>query len=161
MQSLTPNNNNNNNTNNANSNSNNNSNNKQPSTQPIDEWFKLLGDNQIGECLRLYALACNNRLAPYLTQVIQDRSLFDVGEASNAPGKQNQTSSNVSDTMPATPDGTPSKPESVGAYEVSNMISCHSSDYVSRTAVFFLLFRSVVFSQNAFYPFFISFLLFW
>jgi mediator of RNA polymerase II transcription subunit 13 len=86
--------------------------------QPIDEWFKLLGDNQVGECLRLYAQVCNHRLAPYLTQVIQDRSLFDSAEIVSASSKQNQSSSNVSETMPATPDGTPNKPESVGKCEL-------------------------------------------
>ncbi|XP_031788498.1 mediator of RNA polymerase II transcription subunit 13 isoform X4 [Nasonia vitripennis] len=91
----------------------NNVNNKQQQQQQTDEWFKLLGDNHIGECLRLYAQACNQRLAPYLTQVIQDRSLFDLGDMTGSGGKQNQSSSNVTETMPATPDGTPSKPESV------------------------------------------------
>lgn len=91
---------------------------KQQQQQQIDEWFKLLGDNHIGECLRLYAQACNQRLAPYLTQVIQDRSLFDTSDMSGSGGKQNQSSSNVTETMPATPDGTPSKPESVGELKI-------------------------------------------
>ncbi|KAK2588519.1 hypothetical protein KPH14_006300 [Odynerus spinipes] len=86
--------------------------------QPIDEWFKLLGENQIGELLRLYAQVCNHRLAPYLTQVIQDRSLLDPGD-SQLPNKQQQqqqqqqTTVPVTDTMPATPDVMTTKPESV------------------------------------------------
>lgn len=96
----------------------NNVNNKPQQQQQIDEWFKLLGDNHIGECLRLYAQACNQKLAPYLTQVIQDRSLFDLGDMTSSSSKQNQSSSNVTETMPATPDGTPSKPESVGKSKI-------------------------------------------
>ncbi|XP_058807219.1 mediator of RNA polymerase II transcription subunit 13 isoform X2 [Phymastichus coffea] len=78
---------------------------QQQQEQQIDEWFKLLGENQIGEGLRLYAQACNNRLAPYLTQMIQERSLFDIGDS----GICGKNSSSVSESMPATPDGTPIK----------------------------------------------------
>ncbi|XP_043676056.1 mediator of RNA polymerase II transcription subunit 13 isoform X4 [Vespula pensylvanica] len=88
--------------------------------QPIDEWFKFLGENRIGELLRLYAQVCNHRLAPYLTQVIQDRSLLDPGDAqlSNKQQQQQQqqqpqTTAPVTDTMPATPDVMTTKPESV------------------------------------------------
>ncbi|XP_034188930.1 mediator complex subunit skuld isoform X4 [Osmia lignaria lignaria] len=82
--------------------------------QPIDDWFKLLGENQLGELLRLYAQVCNHRLAPYLTQVIQDRSLLDPGD-SQAINKQQQQQQTipVTDTMPATPDVMTTKPESV------------------------------------------------
>ncbi|XP_043272113.1 mediator of RNA polymerase II transcription subunit 13 isoform X3 [Venturia canescens] len=76
--------------------------------QPIDDWFKLLGDNQIGELLRLYAQVCNHRLAPYLTQVIQDRSLLDHGESAT---KQQPTPVSAADSMPPTPDGTTIKTE--------------------------------------------------
>ncbi|KAJ8687131.1 hypothetical protein QAD02_022925, partial [Eretmocerus hayati] len=62
------------------------------------------------EICRLYAQACNNRLAPYLTQVIQDRSVFDTGEYMSGVNKSH-LSANVTETMPATPDGTPIKPE--------------------------------------------------
>lgn len=102
------------------------------SKQPIDEWFKLLGENQIGELLRLYALVCNHRLAPYLTQVIQDRSLLDTvdgqsnkqqqsqqqSQSQQTPPQQQQQQSTIaaSEGMPITPDGTLSKPESVGKY---------------------------------------------
>lgn len=91
----------------------NNTNSRQQQIHPIDDWFSQLGDNQIGECLRLYAQACNNRLAPYLTQVIQDRSLFDTGDTCSAK----QSSANVSETMPPTPDGgIPIKTESSGRF---------------------------------------------
>lgn len=97
------------------------------SKQPVDDWFKLLGENQIGELLRLYATVCNHRLAPYLTQVIQDRSLLDTGD--NHSSKQQQLQSQPqtqqqqqqqhptttpSENMPVTPDGTLNKPESIG-----------------------------------------------
>lgn len=85
--------------------------------QPIDDWFKLLGENQLGELLRLYAQVCNHRLAPYLTQVIQDRSLLDPGDSQQTnrqqQQQQQQTTIPVTDTMPATPDVMTSKPESV------------------------------------------------
>ncbi|XP_076632005.1 mediator complex subunit skuld isoform X1 [Colletes latitarsis] len=83
--------------------------------QPIDDWFKLLGENQLGELLRLYAQVCNHRLAPYLTQVIQDRSLLDPGDTqlTNKQQQQQQSTIPVTDTMPATPDVMTSKPESV------------------------------------------------
>lgn len=85
--------------------------------QATDDWFKLLGENHIGELLRLYAQACNHRLAPYLTQIIQDRSLLDPGDA-QSPNKQQQPQSTipVPDTMPATPDVLTTKPESVGTF---------------------------------------------
>ncbi|XP_046485237.1 mediator of RNA polymerase II transcription subunit 13 isoform X1 [Neodiprion pinetum] len=77
--------------------------------QPIDEWFKLLGENQIGELLRLYAHVCNYRLAPYLTQVIQDRSLLEPGDS---PSKQQQPPpAPTPETTPATPDSSTPKPE--------------------------------------------------
>lgn len=82
--------------------------------QPMDEWFKFLGENHLGELLRLYAQVCNHRLAPYLTQVIQDRSLLDPSD-SNKQQQQQQSTIPVPDTMPATPDVlTTIKPESVG-----------------------------------------------
>lgn len=85
--------------------------------QPIDDWFKLLGENQLGELLRLYAQVCNHRLAPYLTQVIQDRSLLDSGDTQSAnKQQQQQTAIPVTDTMPATPDVMTNKPESVGTF---------------------------------------------
>lgn len=85
---------------------------------PLDDWFKLLGENHIGELLRLYAQVCNNRLAPYLTQIIQDRSLLDPSDAQLSNNKQQQQQSTipVPDTMPATPDVLTTKPESVGTY---------------------------------------------
>ncbi|XP_076277174.1 mediator complex subunit skuld isoform X1 [Lasioglossum baleicum] len=81
----------------------------------IDDWFKLLGENQLGELLRLYAQVCNHRLAPYLTQVIQDRSLLDPGDSqpTKQQQQQQQTTIPVTDTMPATPDVMTNKPESV------------------------------------------------
>jgi len=91
--------------------------------QATDDWFKLLGENHIGELLRLYAQACNHRLAPYLTQIIQDRSLLDPGDT-QSPNKQQQPQSTipVSDTMPATPDVLTTKPESVGTfYNILNL----------------------------------------
>lgn len=87
--------------------------------QPIDDWFKLLGENQLGELLRLYAQVCNHRLAPYLTQVIQDRSLLDSGDSQSNKQQQQQqpqTTIPVTDTMPATPDVMSSKPESIGMF---------------------------------------------
>lgn len=100
------------------------------SKQPVDDWFKLLGENQIGELLRLYATVCNHRLAPYLTQVIQDRSLLDTGDNHSNKQQQLQSQSQTqqqhqqqtqqhattapSENMPVTPDGTLSKPESIG-----------------------------------------------
>lgn len=87
--------------------------------QPVDDWFKLLGENQLGELLRLYAQACNHRLAPYLTQVIQDRSLLDPGDAQSTNKQQQQqpqTTIAVTDAMPATPDVMTNKPESVGMF---------------------------------------------
>ncbi|XP_029056486.1 mediator of RNA polymerase II transcription subunit 13 isoform X1 [Osmia bicornis bicornis] len=81
--------------------------------QPIDDWFKLLGENQLGELLRLYAQVCNHRLAPYLTQVIQDRSLLDPGDSQAINKQQQQQTIPVTDTMPATPDVMTTKPESV------------------------------------------------
>lgn len=90
------------------------------SKQPIDEWFKLLGENQIGELLRLYAQVCNHRLAPYLTQVIQDRSFLDHADS---PTKQQQPPSVPSaDSMPPTPDGVTIKNEPIGkllSYDLS------------------------------------------
>lgn len=85
---------------------------------PVDDWFKLLGENHIGELLRLYAQVCNSRLAPYLTQIIQDRSLLDPSDAQPPNNKQQQQQPTipVPDTMPATPDVLTTKPESVGAY---------------------------------------------
>lgn len=83
--------------------------------QPMDDWFKFLGENHIGELLRLYAQVCNHRLAPYLTQVIQDRSLLDPGDSQPAKQQQQQSATiPVPDTMPATPDVLTTKPESVG-----------------------------------------------
>lgn len=84
--------------------------------QPMDDWFKFLGENHIGELLRLYAQVCNHRLAPYLTQVIQDRSLLDPGDSQQVNKQQQQQSTiiPVPDTMPATPDVLSTKPESVG-----------------------------------------------
>lgn len=80
--------------------------------QPIDEWFKLLGENQIGELLRLYAQVCNYRLAPYLTQIIQDRSLLEPGDS---PSKQPQPPTTpTAETTPATPDSATPRPESTG-----------------------------------------------
>lgn len=72
--------------------------------------------------MRLYAQVCNHRLAPYLTQVIQDRSLLDPGD-NQLPNKQQQqqqqqTTAPVTDTMPATPDVMATKPESVGMYTI-------------------------------------------
>lgn len=86
--------------------------------QPIDDWFKFLGENHIGELLRLYAQVCNHRLAPYLTQVIQDRSLLDSSDSQPANKQQQQQSATipVPDTMPATPDVLTTKPESVGTF---------------------------------------------
>ncbi|KAG8036149.1 hypothetical protein G9C98_004729 [Cotesia typhae] len=85
------------------------------SKQPlIDDWFKLLGDNQLGEQLRLYAQVCSNRLAPYLTQVIQDRSLLDPDSNNKQQSQhshhhqQSQSQSPSvppSESMPTTPDG--------------------------------------------------------
>ena len=98
------------------------------SKQPVDEWFKLLGENEIGELLRLYALVCNHRLAPYLTQVIQDRSLLDPGDGQPVrvqqqsqlqqipPQQQQQALTTPLEPMPVTPDDTSSKPESIGKY---------------------------------------------
>ncbi|KAG7209053.1 hypothetical protein KM043_015211 [Ampulex compressa] len=88
--------------------------------QPIDDWFKLLGENQLGELLRLYVQVCNHRLAPYLTQVIQDRSLLDSGDLQSAnkqQQQQQQTTIPVTDAMPATPDVLTVKSEPV---EVEN-----------------------------------------
>lgn len=84
--------------------------------QPMDEWFKFLGENHLGELLRLYAQVCNHRLAPYLTQVIQDRSLLDPGDSQSSNKQQQQSTIPVSDTMPATPDVLTTKPESVGTF---------------------------------------------
>lgn len=85
--------------------------------QPMDDWFKLLGENQIGELLRLYAQVCNHRLAPYLTQVIQDRSLLDPGDSQSLNKQQQpQSTISVSETMPATPDVLTTKPESIGRF---------------------------------------------
>lgn len=83
--------------------------------QPMDDWFKFLGENHIGELLRLYSQVCNHRLAPYLTQIIQDRSLLDPGDSQPANKQQQQQSTTipVPDTMPATPDVLTTKPESV------------------------------------------------
>lgn len=69
---------------------------------PSDEWFKLLGENQLGELLRLYAQVCNHRLAPYLTQVIQDRSFLEPGESA----KSQSTPTAPTEQMPTTPEGT-------------------------------------------------------
>ena len=81
--------------------------------QPNDEWFKLLGDNQMGELLRMYATVCNQRLAPYLTQVIQDRSFLDHADTS----KQQQTpTASTADSMPPTPDGVTIKAEPAGTF---------------------------------------------
>lgn len=82
----------------------------------MDEWFKFLGENHLGELLRLYAQVCNHRLAPYLTQVIQDRSLLDPGDSQSSNKQQQQSTIPVSDTMPATPDILTTKPESVGMF---------------------------------------------
>lgn len=92
--------------------------------QPIDDWFKFLGENHIGELLRLYAQVCNHRLAPYLTQVIQDRSLLDPGDSQSANKQQQQQSTTipVPDTMPATPDVLTTKPESVGMFHRSSYL---------------------------------------
>lgn len=84
--------------------------------QPIDDWFKLLGENHISELLRLYAQVCNHRLAPYLTQIIQDRSLLDPGDTPPSKQQQQQSIIPVPDTMPATPDVLTTKPESVGMF---------------------------------------------
>lgn len=69
--------------------------------------------------MRLYAQVCNHRLAPYLTQVIQDRSLLDPGDSQTAnkqqQQQQQQTTVPVTDTMPATPD-VMTKPEPVGKF---------------------------------------------
>ncbi|XP_034943501.1 mediator of RNA polymerase II transcription subunit 13 isoform X3 [Chelonus insularis] len=98
------------------------------SKQPIDDWFKLLGETQIGEQLRLYAQVCCNRLAPYLTQVIQDRSFLDPADSSNSKQlhhhqqqSQPQQSPSVPppESMPATPDGTVVKTEPVGDSETA------------------------------------------
>lgn len=93
--------------------------------QSIDDWFKLLGENHIGELLRLYAQVCNHRLAPYLTQIIQDRSLLDPGDSqlSNKPQQQQQSTIPVPDTMPATPDVLTTKPESVGTFVVCPILT--------------------------------------
>lgn len=86
----------------------------------MDEWFKFLGENHLGELLRLYAQVCNHRLAPYLTQVIQDRSLLDPGDSQSSNKQQQQSTIPVPDTMPATPDVlTTTKPESVGMFHHS------------------------------------------
>lgn len=67
--------------------------------------------------MRLYAQVCNHRLAPYLTQVIQDRSLLDPGDSQPTNKQQQpQTTIPVTDTMPATPDVMTNKPESVGTF---------------------------------------------
>ncbi|XP_063984090.1 mediator of RNA polymerase II transcription subunit 13 isoform X2 [Diachasmimorpha longicaudata] len=74
--------------------------------QPIDDWFKLLGENQLGEQLRFYAQVCSHRLGPYLTQVIQDRSLLDPADSPSKHQNQSQPSSvPPAESMPPTPDG--------------------------------------------------------
>lgn len=88
--------------------------------QPIDDWFKLLGDNQIGELLRLYAQVCNHRLAPYLTQVIQDRSLLDHGDSAN----KQASAVSAADSMPPTPDGTTIKSEPNGKLTRKLKMTC-------------------------------------
>jgi len=84
----------------------------------MDDWFKFLGENHTGELLRSYAQMSIHRLAPYLTQVIQDRSLLDPGDSQLANKQQQQQSTTipVPDTMPATPDVLTTKPESVGTF---------------------------------------------
>lgn len=91
--------------------------------QPIDDWFKLLGESHLGELLKIYAQICNHRLAPYLTQIIQDRSLLEPGDT-QSPNKQQQQQSTtvpVPDTMPATPDVMTIKTEPVGTFIINHL----------------------------------------
>lgn len=87
---------------------------KETTKPPADEWFKLLGETQLSALLRLYAQVCNHRLAPHLTQVIQERSLLDQGDNQASNKQQPQAAVPTAETMPATPDSTTGKPESVG-----------------------------------------------
>lgn len=103
---------------------------QKPVKQSIDDWFKLLGENHIGELLRLYAQVCNHRLAPYLTQVIQDRSLLDPGDLQPSSKQQQQSTIPVPDTMPATPDVLTTKPESVGTSHSSCLVALWRANFI-------------------------------
>ncbi|EFN73674.1 Mediator of RNA polymerase II transcription subunit 13, partial [Camponotus floridanus] len=103
--------------------------------QPMDEWFKFLGENHLGELLRLYAQVCNHRLAPYLTQVIQDRSLLDPADLQSSNKQQQQSTIPVPDTMPATPDVlTTTKPESVEGENPRSETPSSTSTATNQTA---------------------------
>ncbi|XP_014240238.1 mediator of RNA polymerase II transcription subunit 13 isoform X2 [Cimex lectularius] len=53
--------------------------------EPLDDWFSLLGDNNVSNMLKLYAQVCRHHLAPHLSQVTIDRTLLDPPESSTSP----------------------------------------------------------------------------
>ncbi|KAK8721383.1 hypothetical protein OTU49_012808 [Cherax quadricarinatus] len=56
--------------------------------EPLEEWFSLLGDSHMSTKLKVYAQVCRHWLAPHLSTLNMDKSLFEVPGSSKASERQ-------------------------------------------------------------------------
>ncbi|KFM61514.1 Mediator of RNA polymerase II transcription subunit 13, partial [Stegodyphus mimosarum] len=75
--------------------------------EPLSEWFNSIGDSPTANKLKLYARVCKHRLAPHLSTLSLDRSIF---ESTTSSKSSERPSGNLSSTQlsgdnekPATP----------------------------------------------------------
>uniref|UniRef100_A0A6A7FQQ3 Mediator of RNA polymerase II transcription subunit 13 n=4 Tax=Hirondellea gigas TaxID=1518452 RepID=A0A6A7FQQ3_9CRUS len=78
--------------------------------ESLDDWFTMLGDSQISTKLKFYSQVCRHRLAPHLTTLSMDKTLFEVGNNrgnNNNSDQQQQRQASMSPMPPPSlgPDG--------------------------------------------------------
>lgn len=82
--------------------------NSKNNTEFLDDWFSMIGDSRVSEMLKMYAIACQQFLVPYLAKIPNDKSLLDPPESTNS----NLVNSNKDRSLPS-PMLPPSTPESM------------------------------------------------
>nr|XP_045597033.1 mediator of RNA polymerase II transcription subunit 13-like isoform X1 [Procambarus clarkii] len=85
--------------------------------EPLEEWFSLLGDSHMSTKLKVYAQVCRHWLAPHLSTLNMDKSLFEVPGSSKASERQAPSpmpppsSETINNTNPSTTPTHNSEPE--------------------------------------------------
>ncbi|XP_047739393.1 mediator of RNA polymerase II transcription subunit 13-like isoform X2 [Hyalella azteca] len=76
--------------------------------ESLDDWFTLLDDSQISTKLKFYSQVCRHFLAPHLSGLRMDKTLFEVGKSRSG------NSTNSGDQMQRQASMSPMPPPSLG-----------------------------------------------
>ncbi|GFR23142.1 mediator of RNA polymerase II transcription subunit 13 [Trichonephila clavata] len=61
--------------------------------EPVSEWFNSIGDGPIANKLKLYARVCKHRLAPHLSTLSLDKSIFNSSSKTSESASSSSSSS--------------------------------------------------------------------